>query len=85
MAAMAKPEDDSWLVKLLIEYAGKILYGGGSFRVFDILYVPNKGSKTGYSCWEAISEPFHGEDGQWVVHEWHLPIVNLIFSELHNV
>ena len=74
VAAMAKPEDNPWLAKLLTEYVGKILYDAGYFRVFDVLYVPNKGSKTRYPCWEATSEPVHWEDGQWVVHQRHLSI-----------
>ena len=73
VAAMAAPLDNPWLAKLHTEYVGKILYDGGYFRVFDVLYVDNKGSRTRYPCWEATSEPVHQtDDGAWVVHERHL-------------
>ena len=68
VAAMATPEDNPWLAKLHSEYVGKILYDGGYFRVFNVLYVENKGSKTRYPCWEVTSEPVHYEDGAWAVH-----------------
>jgi hypothetical protein len=74
VAAMAAPKDNPWLVKLLAEYVGAILYDGGYFRVFDVLYVPNKGSKTRYPCWEATCEPVHFEAGAWVVHDRYLSI-----------
>jgi hypothetical protein len=64
VAAMAAPKDNPWLAKLHNEYVGKILYDGGYFRIFDVLYVDNKGSRTRYPCWEATSEPVHqGDDG----------------------
>jgi hypothetical protein len=62
VAAMAAPLDNPWLAKLHTEYVGKILYDGGYFRVFDVLYVDNKGSRTRYPCWEATSEPVHQTD-----------------------
>jgi hypothetical protein len=74
VAAMATPQDNPWLAKFLKEYVNKILYDGGYFRVFDVLYVPNKGSKTRYPCWEATSEPVYFENGEWVVHARHLSI-----------
>ena len=61
VAAMAKPEDNPWLAKLLIEYVGKILYDGGYFRVFDVLYVPNKGSKIRYPCWRPPPNQYIGK------------------------
>jgi hypothetical protein len=73
VAAMAAPKDNPWLAKLHTEYVGKILYDGGYFRVFDVLYVDNKGSRTRFPCWEATSEPVHlADDGAWVVHDRHL-------------
>jgi hypothetical protein len=71
VAAMAAPEDNPWLAKLHAEYVGKILYDGGYFRVFDVLYVPNKGSRTRFPCWEATTEPVHFEGGEFVVHDRH--------------
>jgi hypothetical protein len=50
----------------------QILYDNGYFRVFDVLYVANKGSKTRYPCWEATTEPGYLEDGQFFVDEKHL-------------
>ncbi len=41
---------DPWLLRLHREYVGKNLYDNGYFRVFAVSYVPNKGSKTRYSC-----------------------------------
>ncbi len=73
VAAMAVPTDNPWLAKLHAEYVGKLLYDGGFFRVFVVLYVNNKGSRTRYPCWEATSEPVHlADDGTWVVHDRHL-------------
>jgi hypothetical protein len=74
VVAMAAPKDNPWLAKLHAEYFGKLLYDGGYFRVFDVLYVDNKGSRTRYPCWEATSEPVHlADDGTWrVVHDRHL-------------
>jgi hypothetical protein len=70
---MAAPKDNPWLAKLHTEYVGKILNDGGCFRVFDVLYVDNKGIRTRYPCWEATSEPVHQtDDGALVVHDRHL-------------
>jgi hypothetical protein len=74
VAQLAAPKDNPWLAQLITEYVGKILYDNGYFRVFDVLYVPNKGSKTRYPCWEATMEPGHLEDGQFCVDERHLTI-----------
>ena len=71
LAQLATPEDNPWLAQLHKEYVGKILYDNGYFRVFDVLYVPNKGSKTRYPCWEATTEPGFLEDGQFIVDERH--------------
>jgi hypothetical protein len=68
---LAAPEDNPWLAQLHKEYVGKILYDNGYFRVFDVLYVPNKGSKTRYPCWEATTETGFFEDGQFIVDERH--------------
>ncbi len=75
VAAMATPKDNPWLAKLHTEYVGKIIYDGGYFAVFDVLYlyVDNKGSRTRYPCWEATSEPVHlADDGAWIVHDRYL-------------
>jgi hypothetical protein len=71
LAQLAAPEDNPWLAQLHKEYVGKILYDNGYFRVFDVLHVPNKGSKTRYPCWEATTEPGFLEDGQFIVDERH--------------
>jgi hypothetical protein len=71
VAKLAAPEDNPWLAQLYKEYVGKILYDNGYFRIFDVLYVPNKGSKTRYPCWEATTEPGFLEDGHFVVDERH--------------
>ena len=72
VAQIAAPKDNPWLAQLITEYVGKILYDNGYFRVFDVLYVANKGSKTRYPCWEATTEPGYFEDGQFFVDEKHL-------------
>ena len=72
VALIAAPKDNPWLTNLHREYVGKILYDNGYFRVFDVLYVANKGSKTRFPCWEATTEPGYFEDGQFVVDERHL-------------
>jgi hypothetical protein len=72
IAKIAAPTDNPWLTNLHREYVGKILYGDGYFRVFDVLYVANKGSKTRYPCWEATTEPGYFEDGLFIVDERHL-------------
>ena len=71
LAQLATPEDNPWLAQLHKEYVGKIFYDNGYFRVFDVLYVPNKGSKTRYPCWEATTEPGFIEDGHFIVDERH--------------
>jgi hypothetical protein len=72
VAQLAAPTDNPWLAQLITEYKGKILYDNGYFRVFDVLYFANKGSKTRYPCWEATTEPGFLEDGQFVVDDQHL-------------
>ncbi len=72
VAELAAPKDNPWLAQLHKEYVGKILFDNGYFRVFDVLYVANKGSKTRYSCWEATTEPGYLEDGQFFIDERHL-------------
>jgi hypothetical protein len=69
IAKIAAPTDNPWLTNLHREHVGKILYDNGYFRVFDVLYVANKGSKIRYPCWEATTEPGYFEDGQFIVDE----------------
>jgi hypothetical protein len=72
VAQIAAPKDNLWLAQLITVYVGKIQYDNGYFRVFDVLYVANKGNKTRYPCWEATTEPGYLEDGLFFVDERHL-------------
>ncbi len=83
LAQLAAPEDNPWLAQLHREYVGKFFYDNGYFRVFDVLNVPNKGSKTRYPCWEATTEPGFLEGAHFIVDERHPSLLPFTVGTLH--